>query len=413
MSFKVVGAASVGHYTTSRMIYYPHDRSVTPPLHLPVRKKDRRLSKQKAVYTAIAAAVTAVVAPAMSAQAETLVAQMKVTPAAETPVAAPAAETPVAAPAEAPAPAAAPQAAPAAEVPADVSATETPVAAPVSEPGLAADPLAPAASDSVLTTPVVTEKPSDAKVAGPGFSMPNLKLPFSLSLSYRPETATLAGTGFTGSGTPAVPTQFSYPTANGMGWSGTAEIGIPFITLGARTTSYGALGNYGTYDNSSIAASQPYYWPEGAFSAYVKALGLRFGYLSEQFNASTGHQGAVGSLVGGLDSGFSLFGLIGVDYHVLGGWGVSGQNVGDLKTSHVPVEGDASVYVNLGPVNLRAGYVARATFTGDPASFLTVFTNPAAIATEAANGNTTTMDTVNATRLGTYMGPYFGAGFNF
>ena len=374
------------------------------------------MSKQKAVYTAIAAAVTAVVAPSLPAQAETLVAQMKVTPAAETPVAAPAAETPAAAPAEAPAPAAL-EAPAASETSADVSATEAPVADPlenpVAEPGLAADPIAPAASDSVLTAPVLTEKPSDAKVDGPAFSMPNLKLPFALSLSYRPETATLGGTGFTGSGTPAVPTQFSYPTTQGMGWSGTAEIGIPFITLGARTTSYGALGNYGTYDNSSIAASQPYYWPEGAFSAYVKALGLRFGYLSEQFNAATNHAGAVGSFVGGLDSGFSLFGLIGVDYHVLGGWGVSGQNVGDLKTSHVPVEGDASVYVNLGPVNLRAGYVARATFTGDPASFLTVFTNPAAIATEAANGNTTTMDTVNATRLGTYMGPYFGAGFNF
>lgn len=384
------------------------------------------MSKQNAVYTAIAAAVAAVAIPAVPAQAETLMAQMKAPVAAEAPaVASPAEKAPVLeAPApEAPAPEApgaaaetpallegAPVAAPgAAAEPLAVEATPSVIAAPAAP----ANPLAPDASSSVLAAPVPTEKPSDAKVAGPGFSMPNIKLPFALSLSYRPETATLGGTGFTGSGAFDAPTQFSYPTANGAGWSGTAEIGIPFISLGARTTAYGSLGNYGAYEASSVAASKPYYWPESAWSTYVRALGLRFGYLSEQFNSATGHSGAVGSLVGGLDSGFSLFGLVGVDYHALAGWGVSGQNVGSLTTSHVPVEADASVYANLGPVNVRMGYVARATFTGDPASFMTIITNPGSIATAAASGDTKTRDTVNATRLGTYMGPYFGAGFNF
>jgi hypothetical protein len=269
------------------------------------------------------------------------------------------------------------------------------------------------ASASVIAAPTPAATPSAAPVAGPSFSIPNVKLPFALSLSYRPETATLGGTGFAGTGTLSAPTQFSYPTANGAGWSGTAEIGLPLITLGARTTSYGSLGTYGTYDASSIAAAHPYYWPEGAWSAYARALGLRFGYMNEQFNTATGHQGSVGSFVGGLDSGFSLFGLLGVDYHAFAGWGVSGQNVGSLTTSHVPLEGDASVYVNLGPVNLRMGYVARATFTGDPGSFMTILTNPSSLVDAAVNGDTTARDTVNATRLGTYMGPYFGAGFSF
>jgi hypothetical protein len=383
------------------MIHYPHYRSVAEQLYVPGRKKERRLKKQNAVYTAIAAAVAAAALPAMPAQAETLVAQMKVQPATE-------------APAEAPA----------TEAPAEVTAETLPALV----PGLVADPLAPAsgsmlaapasgsliaapASSSIIAAPAASA--SAIPVAGPAFSIPSIKLPFSLALSYRPETATLAGTGFAGSGSLSTPTQFTYPAANGAGFSGTAEIGLPLITLGARTTSYGSLGNYGAYDASSVAASLPYYWPEGAWSTYVRALGLRFGYLSEQFNAATGHQGAIGSWVGGLDSGFSLFGLIGVDYHALAGWGVSGQNVGNLTTSHVPVEGDASVYVNLGPVNLRMGYVARATFTGDPASFMTIITNPGSIVASAANGDTTTRDTVNATRLGTYMGPYFGAGFNF
>ncbi|MNX37224.1 hypothetical protein D3C86_675300 [compost metagenome] len=347
------------------------------------------MSKQKALRTAIVAAAAAVALPAVPAQAETLLAQMK------TPVAT------EASPAEK---------APASDAPATPTSLEVPS---VAVPGAGTTPLAQEATASVIAAPVPTEKPSDAKVAGPAFSMPNLKLPFSLSLSYRPETATLGGTGFTGSGSLSTPTQFSYPTANGAGWSGTAELGIPLITLGARTTGYGSLGNYGAYDASSMAASLPYYWPESAWSTYVRALGLRFGYLSEQFNTATGHAGAVGSLVGGLDSGFSLFGLLGVDYHALAGWGVSGQNVGSLTTSHVPVEADASVYANLGPVNVRMGYVARATFTGDPGSFMTIVTNPASIAEAAVNGDTTTRDTVNATRLGTYMGPYFGAGFSF
>jgi hypothetical protein len=357
------------------------------------------LKKQNAVYAAIAAAMATATLPAMPAQAETLVAQMKVQPATEAPAEVPATEAP--------------------------EVLET---LPVSVPEIAADPLAPAsgsmlaapasgsmiaapASSSIIAAPAASA--SATPVAGPAFSMPSIKLPFSLSLSYRPETATLAGTGFAGSGPLSAPTQFNYPAANGAGFSGTAEIGLPLITLGARTTSYGSLGNFGAYDASSIAANQPYYWPEGAWSTYVRALGLRFGYLSEQFNAATGHQGAIGSWVGGLDSGFSLFGLIGVDYHALAGWGVSGQNVGSLTTSHVPVEGDASVYVNLGPVNLRMGYVARATFTGDPGSFMTILTNPASLVEAAANGDTTKRDTVNATRLGTYMGPYFGAGFSF
>lgn len=361
------------------------------------------MSKQNAVSTAIAAAVTALSLPMMPAMAQAVAEQ-------EAPVAV---EAP--APAADPAPVAAPISSETLPVVPAPALVEDPLLAPASGSMLAA-PASPSmialpASPSLIAAPAATA--SATPVAGPAFSLPNIKLPFSLSLSYRPETATTGGTGFAGSGALATPTQFSYPAANGAGWSGTAEIGIPFITLGARTTSYGGLGNYGAYDASSVAASLPYYWPEGAWSTYVRALGLRFGYMNEQFNAATGHQGAVGSWVGGLDSGFSLFGLIGVDYHALAGWGVSGQNVGNLATSHVPVEGDASVYVNLGPVNVRAGYVARATFTGDPASFMTIITNPASIVAAAAGGDTTTRDTVNATRLGTYMGPYFGAGFTF
>lgn len=357
------------------------------------------MKKQDILFTALAATVATVALPALPAQAETLLAQMKRPVSTEAPVEA---ETKAVEATES-------EAVEAGEAPAEVS-DETTAAPEATEAAENTDAPSPS---GVMAAPVPTEKPSDAKVAGPAFSMPNVKLPFALSLMYRPETATLGGTGFTGSGQVATPTQFTYPTVIGAGWSGTAEIGIPFITLGARTTQYGSFGTFGTHDASNIAASQPYYWPESSWTTYVRAFGLRAGYLSEQFNAATKHPGAVGSFVGGIDSGFSLFGLAGVDYHLLAGWGVSGQNVDNLQTSHVPVDADASVYVNIGPVNLRAGYVARATFTGDPGSFLTIVTNPNSIVESALNGDTTTLDTVNVTRLGTYTGPYFGVGFTF
>jgi hypothetical protein len=345
-------------------------------MYAPGRKKVSRLSKQNALCKALVASVAALTIPVMPAMA-----QMKT-------------------PAKAPAPAPVAEPAPASSEAPEILPAAAEVAAPLLEPASGSFIAAPA-SPSLIVAPTAS---ASTPVAGPGFSLPSVKLPFSLSLSYRPETAAMGGTGFA-PGVATAPTQFDFPAANGAGWSGTAEIGLPFITLGGRTTSYGSIGNF---DASSVAAGLPYYWPEGAWSTYVRAFGLRFGYLNEQFNRNIGKDGAIGSLVGGIDSGFNILGVLGVDYHALAGWGVHGQTVDGTTTNHIPTEAEASVYANIGPVNLRLGYVARASFTGDPSTFLTVLTNPLSLATD--EGKRTT---VNATRLGTYMGPFFGAGFTF
>lgn len=388
------------------------------------------MSKQKAVCTALAAAVTALSLPLAPAMAETLPVEPSA-PAVASPAPSPAA--PAAAPTGDPVAAEAPavpgsEGTPAAlETPAatDGSQATSPVQA---EEALSGAPAAPAsgsilaapasgsviaapASSSVIAAPVAT--PSATPVAGPSFSLPSVKLPFALTLGVRPETATLGGTGFA-PGIASAPAQYNQPALQTSAWAGTAEIGLGLLTLGGRLSNYGGFEK--ALDPSLFAASAnvpssaqiPYYWPEAAWSTYVRAFGLRFGYLSEQFNRGVGQDGAIGSLVGGLDSGFNVLGVLGVDYHALAGWGIHGQTVPGTTTSHIPTEAEASVYVNVGPVNLRAGYVVRATFTGDPSTFFAILTNPMSLATDEQK-----RQTVNETRLGTYTGPFFGASFTF
>lgn len=383
------------------------------------------MSKQKAVCTALAAAVTALSLPLAPAWAETLpvepsapaVAPLSETSAppaaAETPAAIPAASETLAAPADAPAAAAAetPAVSGAEGIPSALEAPLAPASGSVLAAPASGSVIAAPASSSVIAAPVAT--PSATPVAGPSFSLPSVKLPFALTLGVRPETATLGGTGFA-PGIASAPAQFNQPSLQTSAWAGTAEIGLGLLSLGGRLSNYGGFEK--ALDPSLFAASAnvpsstqiPYYWPEAAWSTYVRAFGLRFGYLNEQFNRGVGQDGAIGSLVGGLDSGFNVLGILGVDYHALAGWGIHGQTVPGTTTSHIPTEAEASVYVNIGPVNLRAGYVARATFTGDPSTFFAILTNPMSLATDEQK-----RQTVNETRLGTYSGPFFGASFTF
>lgn len=380
------------------------------------------MSKQSSLRTALAATVAALSLPMLPAMAETTTPEPS----------APALEAP-AAPAEAAAPAlleepvvtedaASVQPSRSDELlgegvlaPASGSIQAVPVggselAAPAS-PSVQAAP----ASGSVIAAPVPAPVASSSvtPVAGPSFSFPSVKLPFALTLSVRPETATLGGTGFA-PGIASAPAQYNQPSQQTSAWAGTAEVGLGLLSLGGRMSNYGGFDK--SLDPSLFAASAnvpgstqlPYYWPEAAWSTYVRAFGFRFGYLSEQFNRGLGDGGSIGSLVGGLDSGFNILGVLGVDYHALAGWGIHGQTVPGTTTSHIPTEAEASVYVNLGPVNLRAGYVARATFTGDPSTFFAILTNPMSLATDEQK-----RQTVNQTRLGTYSGPFFGAGFTF
>lgn len=350
------------------------------------------MSTQKAVGTFLAAAVAAFTLPMAPASAEPL-----------------SAEAPVSAEALAAPEASAFQDEAAASV-------EPLLAAPAASGSISAEPLdaglvAPA-SPSVIAAPAASA--SAKPLAGPAFSLPSVKLPFALSLSLRPETGNLGGTGFA-PGALDAPAQFNFPAQQTQAFVGTAEAGLGLVSIAGRVSNYGGFSK--TLDPALFAASSdhapsstqlPYYWPESSWSTYVRAFGLRFGYLSEQFNRGIGEDGAIGSLVGGLDSGFNLLGLIGVDYHALAGWGIHGQRVLGTTTTHVPTEAEASVYVNLGPVNLRAGYVARATFTGDPSTFFAIVTDPMSLASDQEK-----RQTVNKTRFGTYSGPFFGAGFTF
>ncbi|GEM_PF-1955596 len=375
------------------------------------------MSKQKAVFAFAAAALTALSLPLMPANAEPVSAES-----AEPAVAAPAPvadSAPVVTPVAGNLEVLPVEASPAAADPASASLLAAPASASLLAAPASASLLAAPASPSVIAAPVAQATASATPAAGPSFSMPNVKLPFPLTLSYRPETGTMGGTGFAPgvpliAGAPAAPAQFNLASQTAQGWSGTAEVGLPIITLGARMTGYGSVGSFdpsiSAADSSNAPAADqlPYYWPESAWSTYVKVFGLRFGYLNEQFNRNIGEGGAIGSYIGGLDSGFNILGLVGVDYHLLAGWGVNGQTVAGTTTAHIPTELDASVYANLGPINLRAGYVARETFTGDPSTFLAIVTDPMSLANDAGK-----RDTVNATRMGSYMGPYFGAGFSF
>ncbi|MNR87083.1 hypothetical protein D3C72_179450 [compost metagenome] len=350
--------------------------------------------------------MTALSLPTMPAMAEPLPV--------ETSVPAP---TPVAT--EAPATSAAPALleAPAAVDVLATPASESVLAAPASGSAIATPAsgsiLAAPASPSVIAAPIPSASASTTPVAGPAFSLPSVKLPFALMLSVRPETATLGGTGFA-PGLASAPAQYNQPSQQTSAWAGTAEVGLGLLSVGGRLSNYGGFDK--SLDPSLFAASAnppnsvqlPYYWPEAAWSTYVRAFGFRFGYLNEQFNRGVGQDGAIGSLVGGLDSGFNILGVLGVDYHALAGWGIHGQTVPGTTTSHIPTEAEASVYVNVGPLNLRAGYVTRATFTGDPSTFLAVITNPMSLASDEQK-----RQTVNETRLGTYSGPFFGAGFTF
>jgi len=223
--------------------------------------------------------------------------------------------------------------------------------------------------------------------------------PFDLTIGAEYEFGNASSGGFAADAG-GVPTQITNATNGVNAWSGFAEVGLGAFDLGAKYTSYTGVGPLTVVNPAG--GFLPFYWPQEAWSAYARLGALRLGYLNEYFGRGIGDNGAIGSVILGLDGGFPLVAeMLDVDWSLTGGWGVIGQGPG-----HIPAEAKLGLSLVLGPVNVSGGYVGRASFTGAPGAFFTALTNPGGLnAGDAA--------TVNQTRLGTYQGPYIGASIGF
>ncbi len=228
---------------------------------------------------------------------------------------------------------------------------------------------------------------------------PEDKTPMDLTIGLEYEFGSATSGGFAANAQ-SVPTAITNATSALNAWSGLAEIGLGAFDLGAKYTNY--MGVLPLTVGNPAGGFLPFYWPQETWSAYGRMGALRLGYLNEFFGRGIGSDGAIGSVILGLDGGFPLVvDMLDMDYSLTGGWGVIGQGPG-----HIPAEAKVSLSVVLGPVNLSGGYVGRASFTGEPGTFLTALTNPAQLSTGDAA-------TVNQTRLGTYQGPFVGVSMGF
>ena len=223
--------------------------------------------------------------------------------------------------------------------------------------------------------------------------------PFDLSIGVEYEFGSATSGGFAANAQQA-PTQITNATNGVNAWSGFAEVGLGAFDLGAKYINYMGVGPL-TVENPA-GGLLPFYWPQEAWSAYARLGALRLGYLNEYFGRGIGDNGAIGSVILGLDGGFPLVpDVLDVDWNLMGGWGVIGQGPG-----HIPAEAKLGLSLGLGPIKVSGGYVGRASFTGSPGAFFTALTNPSGLSTGDAA-------TVNATRLGTYQGPFVGARIAF
>lgn len=223
--------------------------------------------------------------------------------------------------------------------------------------------------------------------------------PFDLNIGVEYEFGNASSGGFAANAG-GTPTQITNATNAVNAWSGLAEVGLGAFDLGAKYTSYTGVGPLTVVNPAG--GFLPFYWPQEAWSAYARMGALRLGYLNEYFGRGIGDNGAIGSVILGLDGGFPIVeDMLDLDWGLMGGWGVIGQGPG-----HIPAEAKVSLSLVLGPLNLSGGYVGRASFTGSPGAFFTALTNPSGLSSGDAA-------TVNQTRLGTYQGPFIGASIGF
>ncbi|MNK68804.1 hypothetical protein D3C87_881820 [compost metagenome] len=223
--------------------------------------------------------------------------------------------------------------------------------------------------------------------------------PFNLTIGAEYELGSATSGGFAANAG-GVPTQITNATERFNAWSGYAEVGLGAFDLGAKYTNYTGVGPLTVVNPAGGVL--PFYWPQEAWSAYARLGALRLGYLNEYFGRGIGSDGAIGSVILGLDGGFPIVvDMLDLDWSLMGGWGVLGQGPG-----HIPAEAKLGLSLVLGPLNVSGGYVGRASFTGAPGAFFTALTNPGGLSAGDAA-------TVNQTRLGTYQGPFLGASFHF
>lgn len=261
---------------------------------------------------------------------------------------------------------------------------------------------------SPMPSPVQTPQPIEEEpirrgtepVEPSGLSGTADRSPFDLKLEAGYEFGSATSGGFAADAQGA-PQQITNYTGGVNAWSALAEVGLGAFDLGATYISYMGVTDL-SLENPAGGNPLAFYWPESAWSAYARMGALRLGYLNETFSRGIGSDGSIGSVILGLDGGFPIVPeTLDIDWSLMGGWGVVGQGPG-----HIPAEAKLSLNLLLGPLNLSGGYVARATFTGAPGAFFTAITNPAAL-------DTGDVATINATRLGTYTGPFLGARVEF
>lgn len=223
--------------------------------------------------------------------------------------------------------------------------------------------------------------------------------PFSLTIGAAYEFGSASSGGVAGNAQ-QIPTQLTSVTNGVNAWSGFAEVGLGAFSLGAKYIQYGGVESL-TMVNPA-GGTLPFYWPQEAWSAYGRLGVLKLGYLNEYFGRGIGDNGAIGSVFLGLGSSVPILAdMLDLDWGLMGGWGVIGQGPG-----HIPAEAKLGLSLGYGPLRVSGGYVGRVTFTGAPGAFVTALTNPADLTT----GD---VATVNATRFGTYQGPYLGLRLSF
>lgn len=288
--------------------------------------------------------------------------------------------------------------------PAALAAFEAPVSPQLAQARMATPTPAPRATPTPRPTPTPMPLPTpEVPLGSTSEPMPfrayDDTTPFDLMLALEYEFGSATSGGFAANAQ-SVPTEITNATAALNAWSGLVEVGLGAFDIGAKYTSY--MGVLPLTVGNPAGGVMPFYWPEQAWSAYARMGALRLGYLNEYFGRGLTPSGSIGSVILGLDGGFPLVvDMLDFDWSLTGGWGVVDQGPG-----HIPAEAKVSLSFVLGPLNLTGGYVGRATFTGAPGAFFTALTNPSGL-------NTGDAATINATRLGTYQGPFVGASFGF
>ena len=295
--------------------------------------------------------------------------------------------------------------------PADTSLQASPSLA-VSSPSLAVAE----ASPSLIQLATKSLEPKVATTAG--FSLPSLpKMPVPLNVRLDIMSQGEVNTGGFVQAQTAVPSQTApalaqaSPSISASGMNLGLETSLLFLDLGARIQSFSfAASSSASIKNPPTGVTQTTvpdfatFFPSNLWELYGRLFGIKLGYRSETYPDGSNY----GDLVGGLNVGASFFDMVGATAELQGGYAISKPPSLPSNIQHYTGDLDAYLFAHYGILRGRLGYKLSGVVDADPSNLMTMLTNPSSLLT-----NQSALTTLNATRMGSYSGPYAGIELDF